>query len=61
MKWAGHTARTEVRNVYAILARKNLSGGEQMGDLGVDGRTILKWILKIQRLGWTQLTQDRIQ
>jgi hypothetical protein len=42
MRWAGHVARTgDVRKAYKVLVRM-LKGGGHLGDLVVDGRTILK-------------------
>jgi hypothetical protein len=35
----------KVRNDYILLA-KNLREGALIGDIGVDGRILLKWILK---------------
>jgi hypothetical protein len=43
---AEHIARTgETRNAYKILA-KNLKGKDYLGDIDVDGRIILKRILR---------------
>jgi hypothetical protein len=45
MRWAGHVARMrEVRGAYNILVGK-LEGRRPWEDLGVDGRTTLRWIL----------------
>jgi hypothetical protein len=35
----------EMRNTYKILFRK-LEGSEYLGDLGVNWRTILQWLLR---------------
>lgn len=36
-----------IRNAYILSAEKNLNGRD-VGDLGVDLRIILKWIIKIR-------------
>ena len=42
LRWLGHVARMEKgRNAFKIL-----TGKRPLGSLGVDGRTILEWILK---------------
>jgi len=41
---SGHVAcMGEMRNAYTILFRK--PGGDHLEDLGIDGKTILEWIL----------------
>jgi hypothetical protein len=35
----------EMRNVYEILVRK-LKGKNHLGDIGIEGRIISKWILR---------------
>jgi hypothetical protein len=37
-----------------------LKGKEHFGDLGVDGRIILKWTLHKQLVKWIQLAQNRV-
>jgi len=61
MRWAGHVARMgEERGVYRVLVGKP-KGGNQWGDLGVDGWIILGWISrrwdvgKWIRLGWPKI------
>jgi urocanate hydratase len=38
-----------------------MNGRNHLGYLGIDGRIILKWILKKQVVDWIQLAQDRVQ
>jgi hypothetical protein len=43
----------EIRNSYKILVR-NLNGTQNLGHPGIDGRIILKWVLKKRGLSmWT--------
>jgi hypothetical protein len=50
MRWSGHVVcMLDLRNVYRILVGK-LKGRNCLEDLGVDGRIILKWIIRKQ--GW---------
>ena len=45
LRWAGHAARTEEgRSSFKILTAKP-SGKIPLGRLGIDGRTILEWVL----------------
>jgi hypothetical protein len=46
--------------VYRILVGRT-EEGDHLGDPGVDGRIILKWILKKcdRSVDWTEMSQDR--
>jgi hypothetical protein len=45
--------------MHAGCCWKNLKKRDNIGDLGVDGRVILKWILKEwDGLDWIRLAQD---
>jgi hypothetical protein len=50
----------EKRGAYRILVGRR-EGRHHLGDPGVDGRIILKWILKTWDGGmdWIELAQDR--
>jgi hypothetical protein len=61
MRWAGHVARMgEKRGAYRILVG-NLREGDHLGNPGVDGRIISKWIFNKWDggTGWIELVQDR--
>jgi len=46
MSWEGHVAcMGERRGVYGVLVGKP-EGREHLGDTGVDGRIILRWIFR---------------
>jgi len=57
MRWAGHVARMrERRGVHRVLVGKP-RGKRLLGDPGVDGRTILRWIFRKWNVGvWTGLS-----
>jgi len=46
MRWVGHVAGMgERRGIYKVLVGK-LDGRDHLGDPGVDGRIILRWIFR---------------
>ena len=46
MRWVGHVARMgERRGVYRVLMGKP-EGKSHLGDPGIDGRIILRWIFR---------------
>jgi len=54
VRWAGHVAHMgERRGVYRVLVG-NLYERDHLGDPGVDGRIILRWIFRKWDVGvWT--------
>jgi hypothetical protein len=54
MRWAGHVAWMEKRKACTGFWWGNVREGDHLGDPGVDGRIILRWICKKWYLGaWT--------
>jgi hypothetical protein len=45
-RWAGHVACMGAREMHTGFWWGNLREGDHLGDQGVDGMIILKWILK---------------
>jgi hypothetical protein len=61
MRWAGHVARMGKRKVHTEFWWGDLREGAHLGDPGVDGRIILKWIFRKWGEGaWTGLSWLRI-
>jgi hypothetical protein len=61
MRWAGNIARMGKREVHTEFWWGDLKEGDYLGDPDVDGRIILKWILKKLDGGmdWIELAEDR--
>jgi hypothetical protein len=61
MRWAGHVALWGKRQVHTAFWWEDLRQGDYLGDPGVDGRIILRWIFKQWDGGmnWIQLAQNR--
>jgi hypothetical protein len=57
MRWVGHVVRVgERRGVYRVLVRKPeaLRQRDDLKDLGVGGKIILRWIFRKRDVGvWT--------
>jgi hypothetical protein len=61
MRWAGHAARMdEMNKAYKILVGK-LEGKDNLEDLGIVEKIILKWIrwTVLEDVDWIHLSQDR--
>jgi hypothetical protein len=61
MKWTGYIARVEERRGLCGILVGRPEGGDHLGDPGVDGRIILKWVCKTWGGGmnWINVSQDR--
>jgi hypothetical protein len=60
IRGAGHVARMGKREVHTGFWWGNLREGDHLGDAGVDGRKILKWLFKTcDGMDWIELAQDR--
>ena len=56
MGWVGHVAPTGRREAYTGFWRGNLRERDHLGDPGVDGSIILRWIFKKWNVGvWIEL------
>ena len=54
MRWAGHVARLGKGEVYTGFWWGNLRERDHLGDPGVDGRMIIRWIFRKCDVGvWT--------
>jgi hypothetical protein len=61
MRWEGHVARMGKREVHAVLWWGDLREGDHLGNPGVDGRIILKWIFYNWDGAWTGLSWLKIR
>jgi hypothetical protein len=62
IRWAGHVARRGRREAISGFWRGNLRERDHLGDTGVDGRIILRWILMKWGVGlWTGSSWFRIE
>jgi hypothetical protein len=60
-KMGGHVARMGEKNVYTGFWWGNLRERNHLGNTGVDGRNILRWIFRKSDVGeWTGLRWIRI-
>jgi hypothetical protein len=60
MRWAGNTASMRERHIYGVLLRNPEEKGP-LGDQGIDGMTVLRWIFRNWDVGvWTGLSCLRI-
>jgi len=61
MRWAGHVGRMGRGEVYTEVWWGNLGEKDHLGDPGVDGRIILRWIFRKWDVGvWTGSSWLRI-
>jgi hypothetical protein len=60
MRLVGHVARMR-RDVCRVLVGGNLRKRDHLGDAGIDGRIILRWIFRMWDVGvWTGSSWLRI-
>ena len=52
MRWAGHVARMGGGKAYTRFWWRNLKERDHVGDPGVDGRIILRWIFRTWDVGY---------
>ena len=59
MRWAGHVARMGRGEAYTGFWWGNLKERDHLGDPGVDGRIILRWIFRKWDVDCIELAQVR--
>jgi hypothetical protein len=61
MRWVRHAARMGEREIHTRFLWGDLREGDHLGDSGINGGIILKWIFKKWDGGmdWIELAQDR--
>jgi len=62
MRWAGHVARWVRVGAYKGFWWGKLRKRDHLGEPGLDGRIILRWILRnwdVECMDWIELAQDK--
>jgi hypothetical protein len=60
MRWRGHAARMVDIKMHIKFCSENLKGRDRAGDLGIDGKIILEWIVQKNGRVWSVCTWLRI-
>jgi hypothetical protein len=45
--------------MHILLSSENLKGKDHLGDLNVESKTIIRWMLERQNVDWIHLPDDR--
>jgi len=59
IRWTGHVARMGEKRGDTGFWWGNLRESDHLGDPGLDGRVILRWIWGCGGMDWIELAQDR--
>jgi hypothetical protein len=60
MRWMRHVVRMEKGETYTGFWWENLRERDHLGDLGLDGKFILRWIFRWDVVVWTESSWLRI-